>query len=101
MSQFKKILMTTLAIGTFALTTQSATAGMLWNDFSAQQLATVKVDISDAIAKAEEMQAGKVVCAKLKEYDKKLAYHVKFMNNGKEMTVMVDAITGQVIPYKD
>lgn len=96
MSHFKKILITAVTIGTFALTGQSAMAGMLWNDFSNEQLATVKIDITDAIAKAKEMQAGMVVNAKLEKEDKRLVYEIELLNNNKEIKVMVDAISGNV-----
>jgi uncharacterized membrane protein YkoI len=98
----KMLLMATVTVGALALTSQSAMAGMFdSDDFSAEQLATIKVTMTDAIAKAKAMQSGTVVKAKLEEEDGRLVYEIKFVDNGKEMEVMVDALSGNATPGKD
>lgn len=99
----KTLLMTTVMVGALTLASQSAMAGMFWDkdDFSAAQLATVKVNITEAIAKAKEKQTGTVVKAKLEKEDGKFMYEIEFLDNGKEMKVMVDAVSGRATPSKD
>lgn len=98
----KMLLMTTVMVGTLALTSQLAMAGMFdSDDFSTEQLATVKVSMTDAIAKAKALQSGTVVKAKLEKEDGKLVYEIEFLDNGKEMEVMVDAVSGNVTIGKD
>jgi uncharacterized membrane protein YkoI len=98
----KTLLMTTVMVGTLALTSQSAMAGMFdSDDFSAEQLATVKVNITEAIAKAKEKQSGTVISAELEKEDGKLAYEIKFLDDGKEMEVMIDAVSGNASHGKD
>ena len=103
MPNLKRIVMTSVTVGALALASQSAMAGMLWDkdDFSTEQLATVKVNITDAIAKAKEKQTGTVVKAKLEKEHGKFVYEIEFLDNGKEMEVMVDAVSGKVTNEKD
>lgn len=96
MSHFKKILISAVTVGTLALTSHSAIAGMLWNDFNNEQLATIKIDITDAIEKVKEMQTGTVVQAKLEKEDGRLVYCVELLDNEKEVKAMVDAISGSI-----
>lgn len=98
----KMLLMATVTVGALALTSQSAMAGMFdSDDFSKEQLATIKVSMTDAIAKAKAMQSGTVVKAKLEKEDGKLVYEIEFVDNGKEMEVMVDALSGNATPGKE
>lgn len=98
----KMLLMATVTVGSLALSSQSATAEMFSaDDFSAEQLATIKVTMTDAITKAKAMQSGTIVKAKLEKEDGKLVYEIEFLDNGKEMEVMVDAVSGNATPGKD
>jgi uncharacterized membrane protein YkoI len=98
----KTLLMTTVMVGTLALTSQSAMAGMFdSDDFSTEQLATVKVNITEAIAKAKEKQSGTVISAELEKEDGKFMYEIELLDDGKEMKVMVDAVNGNITIGKD
>lgn len=93
----KASLMTAVMVGTLGYTSQFATAGMFYSDdFSTEQLATIKITMTDAIAQAKATQSGTVTRAKLEEEDGKLVYEIRLLDDGKEMTVMVDAVSGDV-----
>jgi uncharacterized membrane protein YkoI len=103
MTNLKKSLIIAIIIGTLLLTSQLAMAGMFWNKdyFSTQQLATVKVSMTDAIAQAKTLQSGTVIKAMLEKDNGKLVYEIEFFDNGKEIEVMVNAINGTAISGKD
>jgi uncharacterized membrane protein YkoI len=80
----------------------AATAGVLdklsSDKFSSEQLASIKVNIADAIIKAQASQPGTVTQAELKDDNGKLVYQVEFTDNGQEKQVVVDAVNGEVRP---
>lgn len=87
----------TAAIMASAFTAGSAQAGIFdKNDFSAEELAKVKITIVEAISKAQTKQSGTPVEAKLEKEDGKIVYDIEFYENGKEVEMVVDAITGEV-----
>jgi uncharacterized membrane protein YkoI len=96
MSHFKKTLISAVTVATLALSSHVAIAGMLWNDFNNEQLATIKIDITDAIEKVKKMQTGTVVQAKLEKEDGRLVYGIDLLDNEKEIKVMIDAINGDI-----
>lgn len=65
------------------------------NKITSEQAAKVKVNIVDAITKAQAVQKGTVIKASLKSHDDKLVYVVKFIDSDKKSVVIVDAITGE------
>lgn len=100
--------MTTVIVGTVGCTGQSAMADMNdvakmfnWNDFSDEQLATIKVNMNDAITNAKDQQDGTVIGAQLEKEDGKFVYEISFIDKGKEKEVMVDALSGQVFFGKE
>ena len=92
-----KLLATTIAAGFLMLASQSAHAGIFdRDDFSAKELATVKVSLTEAITKAQAKQAGTPFKAQLETENGKMVYDVEFLDRGKEIEMIVDAITGDV-----
>ncbi len=100
-NNMNKLLSIGIISGALALSSGTAMAGMLDDDVNAKQLETVKVSITDAIAKAKAKQTGTVIKAELEDEDGKLVYEVEFMDNGEEKEMLVDAITGEVMSGKD
>ena len=99
---FETLLMKIIIIGALGITSQPAMAGMFSSDdFSNEQMATVKVSITDAITKAKAMQTGTVVKAELEKEDDNFVYKIDFLENGKEMKMVVDAVTGNVFMGED
>lgn len=99
MKHFKAFLAMTAAAGALGLASNTAMAGIFdSDDFSPEQLATIKVTMTEAIAKAEALQKGTVIKAELEDEGGKLMYEVELLDNGKEMEVMIDAVSGNAIP---
>lgn len=100
-NNLNKLLTIGIMSGAIALSSNAAMAGMLDDDMDAKQLETVKVTITDAIAKAKTKQTGTVIKAELEDEDGKLVYEVEFMDNGEEKEMLVDAMTGEVTAGDD
>ena len=80
----------------------TANAGMLGgDDISTAQMSQVKVSITDAIQKSLKKHHGTVVSADLENEDGRLVYEIEYLNDGKEMEVLVDAVTGEVMSGND
>ncbi len=66
------------------------------DDFTKEQLATVKVSMEEAIAKAKKAQPGTPIKVKMEHEDKTIKYEVEILNGDEEKEVTVNAVTGAV-----
>lgn len=66
------------------------------DDFTKEQLATVKVSMEEAIAKAKKAQPGTPIKVKMEHEDKTIKYEIEILNGDEEKEVSVNAITGEV-----
>mgnify|MGYP003631260796 CR=1 FL=1 len=65
---------------------------------TAEQIAQIKVDITEAIKIARAQNPGTVIGVKLEYEDGHLVYDVEYRSNGEEeVEVIVNAVTGAVI----
>jgi uncharacterized membrane protein YkoI len=97
-----------LAIGALAALmlggAYTANAGMLDGDkdnMTAAQMSEVKISITDAIQKSVEKHQGTIVKAELENEDGRLVYEVEYLENGEEVEMLVDAVTGEVMSGDD
>lgn len=67
------------------------------DDITPQMVSAAKLNLGDAIAKAQTNTSGQVVAAELEKEDGKLAYSVEILSGGKIHEVMVDAASGAII----
>lgn len=68
------------------------------DDITPKMVSSAKLNLNDAIAKAQANTSGQVVAAELEQEDGKLAYSVEILSGGKIHEVMVDAADGKIIP---
>lgn len=68
------------------------------DDITPKMASSAKLNLNDAIAKAQANTPGQVIAAELEQEDDKLAYSVEILNGGKIHEVMVDAADGKIIP---
>lgn len=85
-------------IAGFALSIQPAAAKPFdKDDFTKEQLASIKVTMADAIAKAQETQHGTPIKVEMENDDNTIVYEIELVNNDKENKVKINAVTGEVI----
>ena len=66
------------------------------DDFTKEQLATVKVTMEEAIGKARKAAPGTPIKVKMEHEDKTIKYEVEMLNGDEEKEVSVNAVTGAV-----
>ena len=101
--KFKTAVISGAMIGALSFAATPAYAG--WFDFDddldAEKVATVKIDMVQALQTVQRQSTGRVVSAELEEDDDKLVYEIEIMRGSKIMEVKVDAFTGAIIEREE
>jgi len=87
---------TAFVFGIGAAVSLFAQVAMAEDDLTKEQLATVKISMEQAIAKAKKAHPGTPVTAELETEGKDLVYEIEIVNGEQEMEVNVNATTGEV-----
>lgn len=101
-----KIRNTMLAISMFSVLAfggaYNAQAGIFGDDeFTPEQMSQVKITIGDAIKKSLVEYPGTITSVDLEDEDGTLVYAIDYLENGEEVEMLVDAITGEVMSGED
>lgn len=97
MTLIRKSALAAIAILTLGAQSASALENQLdKDDFTKEQLATVKVSMEEAIAKAKKAHPGTPIKAKMEHEDKTIKYEIEILNGDEEKEVSVNAVTGEV-----
>ncbi len=94
----KKIFLTICTVAGLTLFAQSASAKMFdKDDFTPEQLASIKISMSDALAKAKAVEPGTPIKVEMENEDKTIVYEIEILNKDKEKKVKINAVTGEVV----
>lgn len=71
------------------------------DEMKTSQISQVKINITEAIQKAQEKHSGTIIQAKLEDEDGRFVYEIEYFDNDKETEMLVDAMTGEVTSGED
>lgn len=97
--QYKKWLALSVAGAGLVVGAQSAMARPFdKDDFTREELASVKITMEEAVAKARKLHGGTPIKAKMEHEDRTILYEVELLDGAdREKEVYINAVTGEVI----
>lgn len=67
------------------------------DDFTREDLASVKITMEEAIAKARTAYAGTPIKAKMEHEDRTIVYEIEMLHDDHEKEVLINAVTGELV----
>lgn len=83
-------------IGLFFSAPSSMASPFDRDDFTRAELASVKISMEQAIAKAKELYGGTPIKVKMEHDSGTILYEIEMLNGHRETEVLIDAFTGEV-----